>query len=107
MGSVGCRHARQLRALGVPVAALRRPGAPRVDGLDSVHEVSDADAFWERDLDAVIVANPTALHVEALGHALAQTNAPVLVEKPLAASAAQAAQIATDQRGRVRVAYCL
>jgi predicted dehydrogenase len=107
LGSIGRRHARELHAQGAEVIALRRPEAPAVPELEFVQVVSDPAAFWKRGPDAIVVANPTALHVPAVTETLAGSGARVLVEKPLAMSTQQAIEVPVPERGRLRVAYCL
>jgi predicted dehydrogenase len=96
LGSIGARHARNLRALGHDVVAFDpRPadGAedwPRADSV--VGALSGSDA--------AVVATPTAMHAE---HAIAalELDVPVLVEKPLAVDfpAAQRVAQAANERG--------
>lgn len=51
--------------------------------------VADVDALWRRELDLVVVATPNDTHVETATRAL-QAGAAVVVDKPLATSAAAA-----------------
>lgn len=110
LGSIGSRHARELDALGAVVIALRRrTDAPREPAVEFafVEEVYEPEQFWQRDLDAVIVANPSAQHAATARAALERTSGPVMVEKPVAATIAQAERIPKELRDRVRVGYCL
>jgi predicted dehydrogenase len=110
LGSIGQRHAHELNDAGAEVLALRRRvslSAGREGDAWSVKQLSDASAFWGSGLDAVVIANPTSLHAASLVTALNETDAVVLVEKPVLASAADAQAIPTRWRDRVRVGYCL
>lgn len=77
LGSAGRRHAELLEAEGVRVLAFD----PRLGD-------TDPRAVIER-ADAVVVASPSSLHAEQAALALA-AGRPVLVEKPLATTVAQA-----------------
>lgn len=107
LGSIGRRHARHLRDLGVgELVALRSGfGPPLPQELDGIREVRTNEALLDRAPDGVVVANPTALHAQAalpfLGRGI-----PVLVEKPMDASVA-AAQVLAPFADKVFVAYCL
>lgn len=98
LGSIGQRHARNLRRLrgrSVDILACRARGRP--DVIDehmavvpgrSVDEFYGLRTFTSLDLaiaerpDAAIVCTPTSLHVPA-ARALVEAGCPVLVEKPL------------------------
>jgi len=88
LGSVGKRHFDNLRSLG----AERRLALLRT-GRGTLVEADPPDVRIHRDLDgaledrpfAVIVANPTALHVP-LALAAAKAGAHVFIEKPLSDS---------------------
>jgi predicted dehydrogenase len=88
LGSVGQRHARNLRRLlgdEVDLLALRRKGGeapPDVLGIRVFHEMDGALA--DRP-DAVIVADPTSMHLATASVAL-RAGCPVLIEKPLSNS---------------------
>jgi predicted dehydrogenase len=87
LGSVGRRHLRNLRALGwtnVRLFRTRRATLPD-DELDGLPVDTDLDAALRRRPLAVIVANPSALHLE-VAIAAARAGAHVLVEKPLSHS---------------------
>jgi predicted dehydrogenase len=94
LGSVGQRHARNLRALlgeRVELLAYRARGETRVigGGADSperafgIESFADLGSALARRPDAVIVANPTALHV-SVAQAAAEAGCHLFVEKPLA-----------------------
>jgi len=96
-GSAGQRHASTLRSL-LPAAELvvvrRTPGPlpDRLAQLDPVVESSVADAVRRRP-HVVVVASPATHHAEDATEAL-RAGAHVLVEKPLAATIADAESIA-------------
>jgi predicted dehydrogenase len=92
LGSVGLRHARNLRALGHDVLVQR-------SGLGTLaHE--DLGVRQHRDLDsalaarpvAAIVANPTSMHLETALR-LARAGTHLLVEKPLSHEAHGVAEL--------------
>ncbi|UJR80416.1 Gfo/Idh/MocA family protein [Sandaracinus amylolyticus] len=111
LGSIGRRHARCLKDLGVDrVLALRSGrGATRElpTDLSFVIEERDADRFWSSSLDGVIVATPTALHGEALARIASRPGLPALVEKPLVAHRNELSEAVIAAADRIRVAYCL
>jgi predicted dehydrogenase len=85
LGSIGRRHLRHFRALGVPridayrtgLATLPEQGQPAPDRVFKDLEQALADRP-----DAVVVANPTSLHL-ATATAAVRAGADVLIEKPL------------------------
>jgi predicted dehydrogenase len=87
LGSVGKRHLDNLRALGENRVALYRTGrGTLVEGdPEGVPIHRDVDSALARRPRAVIVANPTALHVP-LALAAARAGAHLLIEKPLSDS---------------------
>jgi predicted dehydrogenase len=88
LGSIGRRHVRNLRRLGV-----RDIQCFRSRGLDSrplaedeqCAPVASLELGLERRPDLVLVTNPTALHLETATAAVA-ARVPAFVEKPLGAS---------------------
>jgi len=85
LGSIGLRHARNLRALGRPVLGYdpdpqRRAGLSELGGRASTER-----AAVLTESAAVIIASPNPCHLADLTDALA-AGRPVLVEKPLAHS---------------------
>ena len=89
-GLVGRRHVRAMGAAGAELAAIVEP-AP--DGETPAPVFSSLDAMFEAEApDAVILASPTPLHVEQ-ALACIEREVPVLVEKPLAVTAAQGKRI--------------
>ena len=98
LGSAGSRHARNLLELGHEVVGFD-PGA-----ADPADPVARADSAEEavRSAEAVVVASPSSVHAEHALLALRQGRH-VLVEKPVATSAEDAAAIveAADEAGVV------
>lgn len=84
LGSVGRRHLANLQALGWRRIRLYRTGRATLPdaGLSSFPVDHDLDGALARRPIAVIVSNPSALHVP-VALAAARAGAHVLVEKPL------------------------
>ncbi len=84
LGSIGRRHARNWVALGLgPVAVCRQTRSPQPEPLGiGVQEFTDLDEALADRPDAVLVTNPTSLHVETACKAL-QAGAHVFIEKPI------------------------
>lgn len=93
LGVMGSNHARVLSALsGVDFVAVFDPD-PSVP--DRVHErpvVHVLEDLLDRDLDYAVVAAPTVYHLE-IGTALANAGVHALIEKPVAATAEEAAAL--------------
>ncbi|MBK8249821.1 MAG: Gfo/Idh/MocA family oxidoreductase [Gemmatimonadetes bacterium] len=87
-GSIGQRHLRNLAELGIEAAALRtyRGTTGPLVGVPSLTTWDAVDVFAP---DAIIIANPTALHSEVAVRA-ASAGYHLLVEKPLAHDVAAA-----------------
>jgi predicted dehydrogenase len=104
-GSIGRRHVRAALELGHEVAVCRR--APSGDeGVPAFGSLAEAES-WAAD--GVVVATPTALHLEALRWAVGG-GIHAYVEKPLAASTAGVAGVLADADRRglaVAVGYNL
>lgn len=81
-GSAGRRHLRNLAALGIDSIALRslKGGPSDSAGFRSVHSWDEASDF---EPSIAIIANPTALHVDAALEAT-RLGCHVLIEKPVA-----------------------
>jgi len=88
LGSVGRRHVRNLRRLGVrDILCFRSRGLdtrPITEDEQCVR-VGSLEQGLESRPDLVLVTNPTALHVETAA-AVVGARVPVFVEKPLGAS---------------------
>ena len=83
-GSIGRRHFRNLRALGERDLLFYRTGLSQLSNeeLVGVPVETDLEAALAHKPDAVIVANPTALHLDVAIPA-AQAGCHLLLEKPL------------------------
>lgn len=77
-GSIGSRHARNAQTLGHSVV-LCDPDPTRGQYLDY------KTALRQEHVDAVVVASPSGLHVEA-ARCVAEKGIPIFMEKPLATS---------------------
>jgi predicted dehydrogenase len=84
LGSIGRRHARNWAALAAgEVWVCRQANRPQPEPLGiAVREFHDLDEALAARPDAVLVTNPTSLHIETACAAL-RAGADVLVEKPL------------------------
>ncbi len=84
LGSIGRRHLRNLRALGQEDVVLYRTHKATLPDA----ELGDLPTFTELSLaleekpDGVIIANPTALHLD-VANAAAKAGAALLIEKPI------------------------
>jgi len=88
LGSVGRRHLRNLIALGekdIILLRSHRATLPDDELADYPVETDLQEALNKHDPDAVIVANPTALHLDVAIPA-AQAGCHILLEKPIANS---------------------
>ena len=91
-GSIGRRHAANLRRLGADVSVADPAGA-------------DVDLAWPAPLDGrwdgVVIASPSVFHREQLLDVLECTRARVMVEKPLSETVAHAQELVdeADSRG--------
>jgi len=92
-GLIGRRHADALRqAHGVRLAAVVEPdpqGRDAARASGAAGYASLAEMFADIRLDGVVLATPTLLHVEQ-GLECIAAGCPILVEKPIAATAAEA-----------------
>lgn len=87
LGSIGRRHLRNLLTLGERDILLYRTHQstlPDVE-LDSFPVESDLQTALSQDIDAVIVSNPTSLHLEVAIPA-AEAGCHLLIEKPVSHS---------------------
>lgn len=107
-GSIGRRHARALRAIGVEdVVALRtRRGVlqDKPPDLAFVEELAYPDALERESFDAFIVANPSSLHGETV-RTLLPLERPMLVEKPLVADRGELPEMTERERARILVGF--
>lgn len=104
-GSIGQRHIRNLRTLGVTdIVALRtRQGAcQELDPALEVKEIADWSQLPEADV--AIVSNPTSLHLETIERCLPHVRG-VFIEKPLAASLEGVAELLQEIKQRRVVSF--
>lgn len=84
LGSIGRRHLRNLKALGEEDIMIYRSGRSTLqdDELEGFITETELDTAFSHKPDAVIVSNPTALHLDVAIPA-AQAGCHVLLEKPV------------------------
>lgn len=104
LGSIGQRHARNLKQLGAPrVLALRTHLGMRAapDNLD-VESFDRLDNALAQSPDIAVVCNPTRWHVET-ARALVEADLHVLIEKPLSNSMSGVKELihAAEERARI------
>jgi len=88
LGSIGRRHLRNLQALGESDIVLYRTGRSTLPEEDLTGFAQESDlqrALSVHQPDAVIVANPTALHLDVAIPA-AEAGCAILLEKPISHS---------------------
>ena len=109
LGSIGRRHLRNLQALGeqdILLYRTRHSSLPEDELSNLPVETSLQEALAQRP-DAVIIANPTALHLEVAIPA-AQAGAALLIEKPITHSfegVAGLQQAAAGRPGSILTGY--
>jgi predicted dehydrogenase len=106
LGSIGRRHLRNLRVLGEQDILLYRTHRATLpdDELTGLPEETDLRRALDHKPDAVIVANPTALHLDVAIPA-AEAGCHLLLEKPVSASLDRLDELqAALQRGGGKVA---
>lgn len=104
-GSIGRRHLRNLRALGEDDILLYRSHHSTLpdDEIAGLPVETDLRAALAHQPDAVIVSNPTALHLDVAIPA-AEVGCAILLEKPIAHSLERVNDFrAAVQRGRAKV----
>lgn len=87
LGSIGRRHLRNLRALGEQDILLYRTHRATLldDELAGLPEETDLRRALDHEPDAVVIANPTALHLDVAIPA-AEAGCHILLEKPVSDS---------------------
>ena len=106
-GSIGQRHIRNLRRLGLTdIFALRtRKGASQdLDPALEVKELSDWSELLELRADVAIVSNPTSLHLETIERCLPHARG-IFIEKPLATSLEGVAELLQQIKQRRVVSF--
>lgn len=95
LGSIGRRHLRNLRALGEQDILLYRTHRATMldDELAGLPVVTDLRSALDQKPDAVIVANPTSLHLDVAIPA-AEAGCAILLEKPVSDSLARLDELA-------------
>ncbi len=109
-GSIGRRHMRNLKTLGVTnVMAFDTRAERRAEAADAlgVETIDDLAAAWERRPDVCLITAPTSLHAE-LALAAARHDCHLFIEKPLAHSweNLDALLAAVARRNRVSLVGC-
>ena len=106
-GSIGQRHIRNLRTLGITdIFALRTRQGASVD-LDpslEVKEIGGWSEMSELEADVAIVSNPTSLHLDTVERCLPHVRG-LFIEKPLAASLEGVAEIIQQIKQRRVVSF--
>lgn len=93
-GSMGSNHARVIaKSTSATLVAVIDPDLPQAQRLADIYGgVASSGLETVRTCDAVVVAAPTARHVE-IGKQLLADGMPVLMEKPLATSSQEVASL--------------
>ena len=106
-GSIGQRHIRNLRRLGLTdIFALRtrQSASQDLDPALDVRELSDWSRLPELRADVAIVSNPTSLHLETIERCLPHVRG-IFIEKPLAASLEGVAELLQQIKQRRVVSF--
>ena len=106
-GSIGQRHIRNLRTLGInDILALRSGHGPRheADAQQDVKQTEDWRELADFRPDIAIVSNPTSLHVETIKSCLPHVRG-IFIEKPLAADPGGVAEVLQEIRDRKVVSF--
>ncbi len=111
LGRIGAYHADILSALpavdGLVVADLLPGMAGQLAGRWHAETAEDAAALWHSGIDGLVIATSTGTHPDLLRQAAA-ARIPVFCEKPVAHSAAEAAELARDVQDwadRIQIGY--
>lgn len=109
LGSIGVRHCLALKELGVTdIYALRTNKGNKVIPVELegiVKSISNVSEFDE--VDGFIIANPTALHIDALKKIIG-FNKPVFIEKPLCNDLADLSGIGDELNHiYIQIGFCL
>lgn len=101
-GSIGQRHIRNLRTLGIHdiVAFRTKQGFQKeIDPALGVKEVNDWSDVAAARPDVAIISNPTSLHLQTISSCLPHVRG-IFIEKPLAASLNGVPEILTEIKNR-------
>lgn len=110
LGSIGRRHLRNLKALGLTNLVLYRTGKSTLpeEELEGLPVEFDLDAALEKwQPTAAIIANPTSLHLPTALHA-AKAGCHLLLEKPISDSldgVAELKEVVKDKHLQVLVGF--
>jgi predicted dehydrogenase len=105
LGSIGRRHLKVLQNIGgIQISALRT-NKGTLSGSSDITEFTELNDALKFNPDGVIVANPTAFHVESARPFLME-GAKLLIEKPISHSWENALELATFS-SQIRIAYCM
>lgn len=106
-GSVGRRHMRNLLALGENDIVLFRSGKSTLPAEESAQYPTETDLMrvFDHKPEAVVVSNPTALHLDVAIPA-AEAGCHILLEKPVSHSLDRVDEL-TDVAGRTGARVCV
>jgi len=109
-GSIGLRHASNLRSLGVNELVVLEPSdasRARFPGELASVVVAGEEAFWDREPKVIFVCTPSANHLEDARKALAR-GCDVFIEKPLSVTSEGCASLAAEANrgGNVSMVAC-
>ena len=110
-GSIGRRHCSNLLSIGCEDVRLLRCAPPRPGSLESPEDLKvyrDPEEAWADAPWAVVVANPSSLHVETSLQAI-RAGAHVLLEKPVSGDLESARELLDSSRSSsccISMAYC-
>lgn len=106
-GAIAAMHVAAIRAAGGRIRVVAGPRAPELERFAGEHAIDAAttdvpEAIGRPDVEAVVIASPTQVHVEQSTQAL-EAGRHVLVEIPLATSLADGERLVALARDRSRV----
>ncbi len=83
LGSIGSRHVKNLKKLGITnISILRKRNLPTSDLLSSVKYFSSFSEAIKNKPNIIVIANPTSMHMDYLQKAI-RNNCHVYLEKPI------------------------
>lgn len=111
LGSIGVRHVKALMQLGIKdVFALRTGKGNKTiddDVASVINNVSDVECF--KEVDAIIISNPTASHAEAIRKVLPYEKK-LFIEKPITDDKISLESLLSDMKSynaKIQVGFCL